>query len=171
METIVDISTIWGYKKAVSAIPPPSSRYKALLQLLRTADTLWNASRVFFSQWDLSPSQFNVLNLLAGHPGGLSQIELGRLMLTHRSNVTGLVDRLMKRRLVQRKDDPADRRAYRVSLTESGAKLVHEILPEFHGLAESVWGDSPLPRVKQVAATLAALADHVQSTVKSEDGL
>ena len=45
-------------------------RYRALLQLLRTAENLWNASRVFFGRWDLSPSQFNVLNLLSGEPDG-----------------------------------------------------------------------------------------------------
>ena len=38
--------------------------YQALMELLRTADTLWNTSRVFFERWNLSPSQFNVLNLL-----------------------------------------------------------------------------------------------------------
>ena len=36
------------------------------MQLLRTAESLWNASRVFFTRWGLSPSQFNVLNLVAG---------------------------------------------------------------------------------------------------------
>lgn len=72
-------------------------RYQALLQLLRTADCLWNASRVFFARWELSPSQFNVLNLLSDQPDGLSQIKLGCLLITHRSNVTGLVDRLERR--------------------------------------------------------------------------
>ena len=70
-----------------------SLRYRALLQLLRTSDTVWNASRLFFARWDLGPSQFNVLNLLHG-VAGLSQTELSRELIMHRSNVTGLVDRL-----------------------------------------------------------------------------
>ena len=65
-----------------------------MLQLLRTADSLWNSSRLFFGRWRLSPSQFNVLNILHNQPNGLSQIELGRRLITHRSNITGLVDRL-----------------------------------------------------------------------------
>jgi hypothetical protein len=52
--------------KKLSGAPGP--RYPALLQLLRTAENLWNASRLFFGRWDLSPSQFNVLNLLSGEP-------------------------------------------------------------------------------------------------------
>src|SRR5438552_12390052 len=96
--------------RAKSTAPGP--RYQALLQLLRTADTLWNASRVFFARWNLSPSQFNVLNLLYDHPKGLSQIELGRLLVMHRSNVTGLIDRLEARGLVGRRDNSSDRRAF-----------------------------------------------------------
>ena len=73
--------------------PSPGPRYRALLQLLRTAETLWNVSRLFFARWDLSPSQFNVLNLVSDKPDGMSQIDLGRRLIMHRSNVTGLVDR------------------------------------------------------------------------------
>ena len=79
-----------------------SLRYRALLQLLRTSDTVWNASGAFFSRWELGPSQFNVLNLLYGRKG-LSQTELSRELIMHRSNVTGLVDRLEVRALVQRR--------------------------------------------------------------------
>ena len=71
--------------------------YRALMELLRAADTVWNASRVFFERWDVSPSQFNVLNLLRLNRAGLSQSDLSRQLIMHRSNVTGLVDRLEKR--------------------------------------------------------------------------
>src|ERR1700733_10022948 len=95
----------------------PGPRYQALIELLRTAETLWNASRAFFARWDLSPSQFNVLNLLHDLPGGCSQIELSRQLIMHRSNVTGLVDRLESRGLLRRTDSPTDRRAFTVILT------------------------------------------------------
>jgi len=136
-----------------------TARYQALLQLLRTADTLWNASRVFFGRWDLGPSQFNVLNLLSDQPNGLSQVELGRLLIMHRSNVTGLVDRLEKRGLVARREDATDRRAYRVVLTPAGRRLLEEILPEFYRLAEDVWDNVPAPRAKELAGDLARLAE------------
>ena len=75
--------------------PGAKTRYMALLQLLGTADSIWNASRIFFAAWNLSPSQFNVLNLLRGHPGGLTQTDLSRRLIMHRCNVTGLSDRLV----------------------------------------------------------------------------
>jgi len=125
--------------RKISTPPPSSPRYDALLRLLRTANAIWDVSRVFFEQWGLSPSQFNVLNLLQSHAEGLSQTELGRQLLTHRSNVTGLVDRLEKRGLVRRKSVSGDRRAYRVVPTKSGVNLLKKILPHYHQEAEDVW--------------------------------
>src|ERR1700733_3319928 len=104
--------------KGKSATPGP--RYQALIELLRTAETLWNASRIFFARWDLSPSQFNILNLLYEQPDGCTQIDLSRQLIMHRSNVTGLVDRLEARGLLQRRPNPTDRRAFKVALTDAG---------------------------------------------------
>ena len=142
--------------------PIPGSRYQALLQVLRTADTLWNCSRAFFARWDLSPSQFNVLNLLSSAGVGLSQIELGRLLITHRSNVTGLIDRLAARGLVERRDVAEDRRAYRIVLTPAGRRLIQEVLPEYHRVAEAVWNGFPAERAKLLAADLEQLSANAE---------
>ncbi|HEY5911163.1 MAG TPA: MarR family transcriptional regulator [Verrucomicrobiae bacterium] len=137
-------------------------RYDALLQLLGTADAIWNASRVFFAAWDLSPSQFNVLNLLRGVPGGISQTELSRRLITHRSNVTGLADRLERRGLVSRQDVAGDRRAYRVVLTRSGAELLKQILPEYHARADALWRGLSLNHVSRLTSKLQALARNAE---------
>jgi DNA-binding MarR family transcriptional regulator len=149
--------------------PTHSSRYQALLQVLRTADTLWNASRLFFARWELSPSQFNILNLLSDQPEGLSQIELGRLLITHRSNVTGLVDRLEARGLVARKNVVGDRRAYRVILTADARRLLNEILPEFHQLAETIWSGTTTRRVGELTEDLARLSARAEQLTRTED--
>jgi DNA-binding MarR family transcriptional regulator len=133
-----------------------------MLQLLRTAETLWNASRVFFVRWDLSPSQFNILNLLYDQLDGCTQIELSRSLIMHRSNVTGLVDRLEARGLVQRHDSARDRRAYRVVLTPAGRKLVQLILPHYYATAEKVWGDLTVSRANQLAADLARVCANAE---------
>src|SRR3989442_5935464 len=102
--------------------PPlrPGPRYEALIQLLRTADAIWNASRLFFRKWHLSPSQFNLLNVLRSHPRGLSQADLSRELLMHRSNLTGLIDRLTAAGLVQRLPSSGDRRVHRIVATAAG---------------------------------------------------
>ena len=140
-----------------SGPPLPSPRYAALLQVLRTAESLWEASRVYFAQWDLSPAQFNVLNVLRSFPEGCSQMDLSRQLVTHRSNVTGLVDRLERRGLVRRRDVPGDRRAYAVQLTAAGQKLLQEILPLYHAKAERVWEGIPAGRIPVLLKDLETL--------------
>jgi DNA-binding MarR family transcriptional regulator len=147
--------------------PVPGPRYEALLQLLRTAETLWNASRSFFERWELGPSQFNLLNLLIDHPHGLSQSELSRCLIMHRSNVTGLVDRLEKRSLVQREPSAEDRRAYCVVLTKAGRQLLEEVLPCYYKAAEEVWNGIPVGRVRSMLLELQRLSDNARSISSS----
>ena len=136
--------------------------YRALMELLRTADTVWNASRVFFERWDLSPSQFNVLNLLRFNPAGLSQTDLSRQLIMHRSNLTGLVDRLEKRGLVARREVAADRRAYSVVLTAAGTRLLRDILPRYYGEAARVWDGLPSKRAAELISDLQQVARNAQ---------
>jgi len=138
----------------------PGPRYAALIQLLRTAEELWNASRVFFAHWDLSPSQFNLLNVLTDFPDGCTQSDLSRQLIMHRSNVTGLVDRLEERRLVARKENASDRRAWLVVLTPAAHKLLAEIYPHYYAAAEEVWGKLPADRAAKLVTELTAISEN-----------
>ncbi len=157
-----------GFMEA-GAANEEGARYRALLELLRTAETLWNASRVFFARWGIGPSQFNVLNLLADLPEGCTQIELSRQLIMHRSNVTGLVDRMEARGLVKRKPSPKDRRAFNVVLTAEGRRLVAEIQPEYYKAAEAVWRGVPSGKARELVAELEKVcrnAEEIGSSAK-----
>jgi DNA-binding MarR family transcriptional regulator len=70
----------------------------------------------------LTPDQFAVLATLWDNPG-LSQGEIARLLIKDAPNVTRIVDRLEHKELVERREDPSDRRAYRIYPTRSGRAL------------------------------------------------
>jgi len=53
--------------------------------------------------------------------------ELSRLLMVTGGNVTAIVDQLEKERLVERVDEPADRRAFRIQLTRAGEKSFAEM--------------------------------------------
>ncbi len=144
----------------------PNPRYEALIGLLRASESLWNASRVFFARWDLGPSQFNVLKLLHDQPEGCTQTELSRALLVHRSNITGLLNRLERRKLIARRDSATDRRAYRVLLTAAGRKQVRSVLPHYHRAAAQVWGDLPEKRARQIVADLGQVSRNAEASVK-----
>src|SRR5262249_15958026 len=135
--------------------PAPGPRYEALLQLLRTSEALWSASHALFARWRLSPSQFNLLNVLYPRREGASQLERGGEVIVRPSNVTGAVGRLQARGLVERRNRPGDRRSYEVVLTPAGGRLVREILPHYFAAAERAWGQLPVSRVQAIAADLA----------------
>jgi DNA-binding MarR family transcriptional regulator len=75
----------------------------------------------------------------------------------HRSNATGLIDRLEQRGLLQRRATPGDRRAYRVVLTPAARELLARILPGYYRLAEQVWDHLPVARVSRLLADLSHL--------------
>jgi DNA-binding MarR family transcriptional regulator len=59
---------------------------------------------------------------LERHREGLKMNELSRLLMVTGGNVTAIVDQLEKEGLVERLDEPADRRAFRIRLTRGGEK-------------------------------------------------
>jgi DNA-binding MarR family transcriptional regulator len=139
------------------------ANYDALIELLRTSEAIWESSRLFFANWDISPSQFNILNLLRDFPDGCSQTHLSDALIMHRSNVTGLVDRLEKRNLVERLANPSDRRAFCVRLTPKAEKLLLEILTQYHEAADDLWGGIGVHRTKVFIRELDALKTNAKN--------
>ena len=61
------------------------------------------------------------------HSEGLKMNELSRLLMVTGGNVTAIVDQLEKEGLVERLDEPSDRRAFRIRLTKSGERSFAEM--------------------------------------------
>lgn len=74
------------------------------------------------SQFDLTPSQFTLLMLLDPQQGQ-NLIRMAERMLVARSTITRLIDQMEALGYVRRVNDPDDRRAQRVELTEKGIQL------------------------------------------------
>ncbi len=64
--------------------------------------------------------RFDYLAQLDRYPEGLRMNVLSRYLMVTGGNVTGLTDQLVKEGLVERIDDPEDRRSWRVCLTDKG---------------------------------------------------
>lgn len=76
--------------------------------------------------YDLTNTQYRALTLL-DPTHGKSLTTLADEILRNRSTATRLIDQLEARGLVERFDNPHDRRAHEVSLTRAGAELVGEV--------------------------------------------
>jgi DNA-binding MarR family transcriptional regulator len=73
-------------------------------------------------QFQGSLPRFDLMAQLDRQPGGMKMRELSRRLMVTGGNVTGLTDRLVAEGLVERHDDPADRRACTVQLTAEGRR-------------------------------------------------
>lgn len=117
-------------KKSPPPAPIPAATSLDLVAaVMATADCFLRESQRLFRPLGLTGAQYNVLNILAASPDGISQRELGDRLVVDRSNVTGLLDRLEKSGSVRRTDDPVDRRVYRVVLTPEGRALWGKVTP------------------------------------------
>lgn len=91
---------------------------------------LWRAARAMEAralesivEVGLGATDFAVLEALL-HKGPLPVNSLGKKVLLTSGSITTAVDRLVKRKLVARKDYPGDRRVRVVKLTAAGRKLI-----------------------------------------------
>jgi DNA-binding MarR family transcriptional regulator len=66
--------------------------------------------------------RFDLMAQLERHPEGLKMNALSRLLMVTGGNVTAIVDQLEKEGLVERLDEPEDRRAFRIRLTRAGER-------------------------------------------------
>jgi len=131
---------------------PTSTAEEVMVKLMRVGDRFWRQSDEWFTRWGIMDSHYNVLRILNGAGEPLSQVEIGRRMLSSRANVTKLVDLLEKRGLVKRLSC-GDRRVNLVGLTDKGAEFVEETALEVLQFAETAMK----PLGKQEQRTLAAL--------------
>jgi DNA-binding MarR family transcriptional regulator len=127
---------------------PHNIAEQALLKLMRVGDRLWRESDERFGQWGLTDNHYNVLRILNGAGEPLSQIEIGRRMLSSRANVTKLIDLLEDKKFVRRLNC-GDRRVKLIELTEAGAKFIADTLKQILAAAESSL--QPLTKAEQKA--------------------
>ena len=76
---------------------------------------------------ELAPREYGVLYALSAAPEGLRITELLDDVLLTQPGMSRLIARLEARGLIERADDPHDRRACRVRLTKAGARAQREI--------------------------------------------
>ncbi len=82
------------------------------------------------------PQAFLLYALGSGRP--LSQHEVADRLHCEPSNVTGLIDRLEAKGLVERRPDPADRRVKRLVATKKGRALITQLMGRFFQAPPSV---------------------------------
>ena len=101
---------------------------KATINLIYTHNWFTTKQKKFFSQYDITPQQFNVLRILRGqYPGSISTSSIRERMLDRSSDASRIVDRIHKLGLVEKKLCPTDKRLVDVTISDQGLKLLEKI--------------------------------------------
>ncbi len=117
-------------------------------------------------QFEGSLPRFDLMAQLDRHAGGLKMRELSKRLMVTGGNVTGLTNRLVAEGLVERREDPEDRRSASVRLTAAGQRQFSAMAREHERwIADLLGGLSPAQQgqlyelLGQLKATLLARAD------------
>ena len=78
--------------------------------------------------YDLTPVQYVALAAISANPG-IDQVTLAGLIAYDRTTITGVVDRLAQKGLVERNESSRDRRARELKVTPAGRKTLSGITP------------------------------------------
>jgi DNA-binding MarR family transcriptional regulator len=108
-------------------------KLRTWVQLARTFYLVQRRIVSTLSAHGLTLPQFDVLATLR-FSEGVTQQELAHRLLVTKGNVCGVIDRLEATRRVERRPDPADRRANRLHLTPAGKRKIDSVLPDHDAL-------------------------------------
>jgi DNA-binding MarR family transcriptional regulator len=102
--------------------------HKAFLNVVYSANWLQNRQAAFFRAFDLTAPQFNILRILRGqYPQPATVNLLIERMLDKTSNASRIVDKLVLKGLVTRRQCEHDRRTVDVLITGEGLALLQKI--------------------------------------------
>ncbi len=116
------MSVINEYQDRKIPLPPSLSLWTGYL-LGRATDRSREYFEALVKPLGIGRRHFGVLAVL-GEEKPLSQVEIGERLGIDRNTMVILLDDLEEKSLVIRRRDPADRRAYLVSLTDTGRDVL-----------------------------------------------
>lgn len=131
-------------------------RREFLFQLVETSRLLRTYVDQRARQHGTTSAQWGVMTRLYRQEG-LNQAALAEQMGLQPISLARLLDRLQGQGLVERRADPADRRAYRLHLTPPGLALVGELDAVRTEIAHEVLGEVPETAILAGLNTLAAI--------------
>ena len=102
--------------------------------------------------------QWRVL-VVVGQHGPMSSGELAGWMEVNPSSTTRMCDTLVRAKLLDRREDPDDRRRTQVSLTRRGEKLVESLLEHRRRAIAAILAELPAARRRRVAEAMQDFAD------------
>ena len=105
-----------------------SESQKAIVNAIYTGNWIVQQQQELLKPFGLTVQQYNVLRILKGQQGNpMTVLAITERMLDKMSNASRLVDKLLEKKLVLRRECPKDRRAVDILILPAGLDLLKEV--------------------------------------------
>ncbi|AFD07375.1 MarR family winged helix-turn-helix transcriptional regulator [Solitalea canadensis] len=129
-----------------------NSYQKAIINIVFTQSWLMSNMRQILEPYDITPQQFNVLRILRGQypkPATLNLVK--ERIIDKMSDVSRIVDRLVKKDIIERKVCKSDRRAVDLLITQKGLDLLSNItIEKMQGFVGNNLTDNELEKLNEL---------------------
>ncbi|UPT67447.1 MAG: MarR family transcriptional regulator [Sphingobacteriales bacterium JAD_PAG50586_3] len=115
-------------EKQIKNKPFNNEQLKANINVLFTANWLYNKMSAILKPYNLTHEQFNILRILRGsHPKSMCQKDVLSRMIAPQSNITALMKKLVAKGLVVIVKSTTDKREYVINISEQGLELLKKM--------------------------------------------
>lgn len=104
-----------------------NSSHKTLVNILFTSNWILERLKQFLENEDITHQQYNILRILNNSETPLSTLQIRERMLDKMSDTSRIVERLLKKDLVNKQICRYDKRLVDVTLNEKGLKLLNRL--------------------------------------------
>lgn len=130
---------------------------KATVNLIFSTNWLNEKIKCFLDPEDITQQQYNILRILRGSKQPMSTLQIRERMLDKMSDTSRIVERLLKKGLVEKKVCPADKRLVDVIISKKGAGVLEKLDNKNDALDKILHGLTP-----EEAASLNLLLDKMR---------
>lgn len=100
---------------------------KVMVNIMYTSNWFQEKLKKILEQEDITPQQFNLLRILEASAKPLSTLQIRERMLDKMSDTSRIVDRLILKKLVDKKTSTTDKRLVDVTINEAGKELLERL--------------------------------------------
>lgn len=129
--------------------------------IYHTAQDIKNVAEKILAPHDLTIEQLHPLKIVSIAPG-ITQRQLGDECNKSAANLTRILDRLQNKSLIERRDNPDDRRASLVYLTDQGEALVTELTGILDSFTDKLVAGISAPEQQVIRQAFTKMTDNLQ---------
>jgi len=123
----------------------------AVFELIKTGHWITDQVNSLLKGQGISEPQYNVLRILKGQKGTpITVQEILEKMIQRSSNVTRIIDKLIDKNYVQRKECPTNRRKMDITITKDGLTLLEQLDEVVIGFHEPMANNITVEDAKQL---------------------